>query len=210
MSHGTRVGAGQVVELVEDRREEEPRQEQGRHDELDVAEDGVERREREREARDEDDDHGRDGDRSPGDVAALGPEPQRQAEHDRRHGGEGHHLGRDHRQGDELAREPDLADDRGVLDDAPRPALQRRREEDPRRKAAEQEQPVVVRLGRLRLPEHREDDEVHEHERGRQRERPREPEERSLVLRAEIAAEEAAEQLAVAEQVGIDAHRARL
>ena len=65
----------------------------------------------------------------------------------------------------------------------------------------------MVDVGRRRLPHHREDDEVDEHQRHRQRERPQEPERRSLVLRAQIALEEAREQLAVADQIGVDGHR---
>ena len=153
----------------------------------------------------------RHGDREPRDVAALRPEPEREPENDRRHRGERHYLGRDHRERDELPGEADLADDRRVLDEAPCAALQRCREEHPRRQAAEQEQPVVVEVvRRLGLPEHREDDQVDEHERHRQGERPCEPEHRALVLRAQVAPEEAAEQLAVAEEIARRRPRARL
>ena len=40
-------------------------------------------------------------------------------------------------------------------------------------------------------------------------ERPREPEDRALVLRAQVAPEEAPEQLAVANYVGVDATSAK-
>ena len=81
-------------------------------------------------------------------------------------------------------------------------------EERPRREPAEKKEPVVVDVCRLRLPEHREHGEIHEHQRDRKRERPGKTEDRALVLRAELAPEEAPEQLVVAQQVRVDAHRA--
>ena len=139
-------------------------------------------------------------------VATLRAEPEREHENDHRHRREGDELRRDDGQRDELSREADLADERRVLDEAARRGLQRRGEEHPRRQPTEQEEPVVVEVGRLGLPEHGEDDQVDEHEREWQRQRPREPEERALVLRPQVATEEAAEQLAVAEEIPVDLH----
>ena len=94
-----------------------------RDDELDVPEDGVERRDGERQPGDEEDDHDGDRDREPRGVAALRPEPEREHEDDRRHRRERHELRRDDGQRDELAREANLADQRRVLDDAARAAV---------------------------------------------------------------------------------------
>ena len=61
-------------------------------------------------------------------------------------------------------------------------------------------------VGGLDLQQHAEDEQVDEHQHDRVRERPGEPEHRALVLRAQVAAEEAAEELAVADEVGVNRH----
>ena len=58
----------------------------------------------------------------------------------------------------------------------------------------------------LDLQHHAEDEQVDEHQHDRVRERPGEAEHRALVLRPQIAAEEAAEELAVAEEVEVGGH----
>ena len=63
---------------------------------------------------------------------------------------------------------------------------------------------LVVR--RLDLQHHAEDEQVDEHQHNRVRERPREAQHRPLVLRPQVAAEEAAEELAVAQQVEVRRH----
>ena len=64
---------------------------------------------------------------------------------------------------------------------------------------------VVVGRG-LDLQHDAEDEQVDEHQDDRVRERPGEAEHRALVLGAQVAAEEAAEELAVAEEVEVDRH----
>ena len=74
------------------------------------------------------------------------------------------------------------------------------------RQAGEQEEPVVVVVDRLHLQENGEDDEVDEHQQHRVRERPDDAQHRALVLRAEVASEEAPEELAVAVEIRVDRH----
>jgi hypothetical protein len=64
----------------------------------------------------------------------------------------------------------------------------------------------VVVVDGLHLEQDREDDEVDEHQDHRVGERPHDAEHRALVLRAEVATEEAAEELPVAEQICVDRH----
>jgi hypothetical protein len=192
-----RLRARQIVELVQHGRQEEPRQERRRDDELHVAEDRVQRRDREREPRDEHDDQHGCRQRHPRGIPAARPEPEREPEDDRGHHREGDHLRRDDGQRHELTGEAHLADQGGVLDQAARAGLQRGGEEGPRRQAAEEKEPVVVEIGRLRLPEDREHDEVDEHQRDRQRERPGQAQQRALVLRPQVAPHEAREELAI-------------
>ena len=65
----------------------------------------------------------------------------------------------------------------------------------------------MVVLGRgLDLQHDAEDEQVDEHQDDRVRERPGEAEHRPLVLGAQVAAEEAAEELAVAEEVEVRRH----
>ena len=66
------VDAGQIAEAVEDRREEEPRQEERLQQVLDVAVERVERRDGEREARDDAREQRPERDREPDGVARLG------------------------------------------------------------------------------------------------------------------------------------------
>ena len=138
---------GEIVEAVQDRRQEEERQEKCCHDELDIPVDRVRRCDGERQARDEQDDHGADRDREPRGRARIGQDDHREHEHDRRHHGERDELRRDDRERHELPREAHLANQAGVLEQAPRRGLQRCREEDPRRQPAQQEQPVVIDVG---------------------------------------------------------------
>jgi hypothetical protein len=63
---------------------------------------------------------------------------------------------------------------------------------------------------RLVLEEQPEDDEVHAEQDERVEQRPDDAEDRPLVLRLEVAAEEIREQLAVAVEIGVDRHRREL
>ena len=63
---------------------------------------------------------------------------------------------------------------------------------------------------RLVLEEQPEDDQVDAQEHERIEERPEDPEQRSLVFRLEVPPEEVGEELAVAQEVGVDRHRRAL
>ena len=200
------VDAGKVVEAVQDRREEEPRQEQRLQEVLDVAVERVERRDREREAGDDAREERAERDREPDRVARLGDLPEAQHDDDAEHHREAHEVRADDRERDELAREAHLADEVRVLEEAPRRRLRRRREEHPRGKPAQEEEPVVVAPDLGDAPEHREDEQVDEHEDERVQERPSEPEDGAAVLRADVAPKEAPEELAIANYVGVNGH----
>ena len=65
-------------------------------------------------------------------------------------------------------------------------------------------------VDRYRLPEEREDEQVDPEQDERVHERPRDAEDGALVLRLQVAAEEIREELAVAEEVGVDGHRGQV
>ena len=125
------------------------------------------------------------------------------AEHDR----ERDEIRADDRERHELAGEADLADEIRVLQEAPRGSLRRGREEDPGGQATQQEEPVVVAADLGDAPENGEDEQVHEHEDERVEERPAEPEDRAAVFARDVAAEEASEELAMTNYVGVNGHR---
>ena len=161
---GVRLGRRQAVEAVEDGREEEERQEQRRDDELDVAVDRVRGGDREREPGDEQDDQRPDRNR----------EPRRRRESGSTISASTITMaGMTTKATSWVATIESGTSCRGKRTLRIRLAfssrlrgrrLQRRREEHPRRQAAEQKQPVVVDVGRRRLPHHREHDEVDEHQ----------------------------------------------
>ena len=62
----------------------------------------------------------------------------------------------------------------------------------------------------LVLEDQPEDDEVDAEQNERVQERPEDAEQRSLVLRLEVPAEEIREELAVAQEIGVDRHRRAL
>ena len=138
-------------------------------------------------------------------ARASGHEDEREDDEDREHHRERDRLRRDHRERDELAREADLLDQLGAVDHRARRRLQRDREEDPAGEAGEQVERVV--RDAAVLDQHPEDDEVDAEQDERIQQRPGDAEHRALVLGLEIAPEEVREQLAVAEQVGVDRHR---
>jgi hypothetical protein len=199
-----------ALERVEDGREEEPGQQERRDEVLDVAVEGVERGDREREAGHEADGEQRERQRQPDGVAGLGHVDEAEPDHDHEHHREADELRRHHREREKLAREAHLADEVRVLQHGARGGLQRGREEDPDRQPGEQEEPVVLVLRRLDLQEQREDEQVDEHQDDRVRQRPREPEHGALVLHAQVTAEEAAEELAIADEIGVDRHERAL
>ncbi len=199
--------ARNVVQRVEHRSEEEPRQEQRRDEVLDVPVERVQRRNRERDPGDEADGERRERDREPDRATCLGDVDETEPDHDREHDDEADELGRDGRERHELAREAHLADQVRVLEQAPRRGLQRGREEDPDGEPRKQEEPVVLGVGGLDLEHHAEDEEVDEHQHDRMRERPEEAERRALVLRAQVAAEEAPEELPITIEVEVGSHR---
>ena len=174
---------------------------------LDVAIEGVERRDRKREAGDDAGEERAEREREPHRVARVGKPPEAQHDDDAEHHREGDEVRADDRERHELAWEAHLADEIRVLEQAPRGRLRRGREEHPRGQAAEQEEPVVVAADLGDAPEHREDEQVHEHEHERVQQRPAEPEHRAAVLRADVAPEQASEELAIANYVGVNGHR---
>ena len=137
----------------------------------------------------------------------LGDPPEAQHDDDGEHHGEAHEVRADDRERHELPWEAHLADEVRVLEQAPRRRLRRGREEHPGGKPAEEEEPVVVGPDLGDPPEHREDEQVHEHEHERVQERPAEPEHGAAVLRPNVAPEQASEELAVANYVGVNGHR---
>ena len=137
---------------------------------------------------------------------ASGQPPEAEHGDDTEHHGEAHEVRPDDRERHELAREAHLADEIRVLEEAPRRRLRRGREEDPGGKTAEQEEPVVGAPHLRDAPEHGEDEEVDEHEHERMQERPPEPEHGAAVLRAQVAPEEAPEEVAEANYVGVNGH----
>ena len=167
----------------------------------------VQRGDGERESGDDAREERAERDRQPDRVAGLRDLPQAQRHHQAEHHGEAHEVRPHDRERDELTRKAHLADEVGVLEQRPRRGLRRRREEHPRGKPAEEEEPVVVTPDLGDPPEHREHEQVDEHQDERVQERPPEPEERAAVLRADIAAKEAPEQLAIANYVGVNGHR---
>ena len=70
------VDAGELVEAVEDRRQEEPGQEERLQEVLDVAVEGVQRRDGEREAGDDAREERTEREREPDRVARLGGLPR--------------------------------------------------------------------------------------------------------------------------------------
>ena len=62
----------------------------------------------------------------------------------------------------------------------------------------------------LDLQHHAENEQVDEHQNDRMGQRPDEPEHGALVFGAQVPAEEAAEELVIAEEIGVDRHRCRL
>ena len=67
-------------------------------------------------------------------------------------------------------------------------------------------QPVVAAPHLGDPPEERKNEQIHRHQDERVQERPREPEDRAAVLGTEIAAEEAPEELAIADYVGVNGY----
>ncbi len=174
---------------------------------LDVSVEGVERRNREREPRDDARKERSQRKREPHGVARLGDPPQAQCDDDAEHDPERDEVRADDRQRYELPRKAHLADQVRVLEEAPRRRLRRSREEHPRRQPAEQEEPVVVTPDLGDAPEHREDEEVDEHEHERMQQRPAEPEHGTAVLRPDVTPEQASEELAIPNYVGVNGHR---
>ncbi len=197
----------ELVEAVQDRGEEEPRQQQSRQQVLDVPEERVQRGDRERHPGDDAGEERPQRKREPHGIARLRELDQAQHDDDDQHDHEAHQVRCHDRQRDELPREAHLADEVRVLEQAPRRRLRCRGEEHPGGQPAEQEQPVVAALHRRDPPEQREHEQVDRHEDQRVQERPREPEDRAAVLRPKIAAKEAPEKLAIADDVRVDAHR---
>ncbi len=147
------------------------------------------------------------GSREPDRVARVGDLPEAQHDDHAEHYGEADEVRPDDRERHELPRKAHLADEVGVLEEAPRRSLRRGGEEHPRWEPAEQEQPVVVAPDLSDAPEHGEDEQVDEHEHERVQKRPPEPEDGASVLRADIAPKEASEELAVPNYVGVNGHR---
>src|SRR5262249_24783023 len=112
----------------------------------------------------------------------------------------------DDRERDELSREAHLPDQLGAVEERTRSRLEGRREEDPAREPGKQVERVVRDVVRK---ENTEDEEVDRQEGERVDEPPRDPEHRPAVARMEVAPEEVREQLAVANEVGVDGHRAQ-
>src|SRR6266540_1269419 len=201
------LGDRVVVELrerVEDRRQEEPRQEQGPNQVLDVAEEDVQRRDRQHEARGEADEERRERQCEPLRSARAGQEYEAEYEQDREHHDIRHEIRADDRERDELAREARLADQRCVVEHRARARLHRRREENPRREPREQVERVVRDV--LRPPEDAEDEQVDAHQDERRHQHPDDAEQRALVLRLQVAPEEVSEQLPVGDQLRVDRH----
>ena len=146
-------------------------------------------------------------DRQPDRRARSGTKTSDEDDQDRDHHGERHRLRRDHRERDELAREPHLLDQLGAVDHRARGRLQR----DARRRASRRA-PPAGRSGSAgswcSVQSSAEDDQVDTKQDERVQERPGDAEDRALVLRLEVPPEEVGEELAVAQEIGVDRHRA--
>src|SRR6266540_2249187 len=114
------VGGGtrEVLHRVEDRRQEEPRQEQRADEVLDVPEDDGRARDGEGEPGHEQYEHSRERDRDP--LGRAHPWKHREVDREQRdqHDDERDEVRRDGREGDELARKARLADQRRGLEQA--------------------------------------------------------------------------------------------
>src|SRR4051812_29638436 len=196
---GVALGRGELLEAVENGREEEPRQEHHREQVLDVAEEDVDDREQPREAQREADESRENRDRERDRACRPRHRDQAGRHEDREHDGGRGQLGQHRRGGDQLAREPDLLHQIRVADQRIRPELYPGLEEAPHRQPGEHEERVVRDVARG-APEHREDERVDAHHRERVDERPGEPERRALVAHPDFPPQEGLEQLAVAGQ----------
>src|SRR5947208_18807 len=190
---------GQLLEPVEDRCEEEPRQEQHGEQVLHVAEEDVHDRQQPREAKREADER---------------PEDRKRERHRLRSGRNGDQVGRnqdhEHHEGrselredggrrDQFAGEPDLLDQVCVADQRARPELNPCLEESPHGEPRQDEERVMrdVPGG---APEHGEDERVDAHHRKGVDERPDDSERRALVPLPDLTAKERPQQLAIAGQ----------
>ena len=198
----------ELRERVDDRREEEPRQQQRADEMLDVAVQHVQARKREREARRNAHEQGRERQCEQFRAARFRNERERQDEQDREHQPIRDEVRADDGESGQLPREARPANQRRVVEHRTRPGLDRRREEDPRREPGEQVQRVV--RDRRRAPQVVEHEQVHAHQHERRDQHPDDAEHRSLVLGVQVAAEEVPEQLAIADQIGVDRHLRRL
>ena len=136
---------------------------------------------------------------------APGTKIEREHDQDREHHRERDRLGRDDREGDELAREAHLLDQLGAVDHRARARLERDGEEEPAGDPGEQVERVVRDL-LLLVPDQAEDEQVDRHQRQRVDERPDDTERRAAVLGVEVAPEEIREELPVADEIGVDGH----
>ena len=112
----------------------------------------------------------------------------------------------DDRERHELAGKADLADEVRVVEHRACRRLQRCGEERPDRKPGEQEQWVMAAVCERRLPHDAEHEQIDAHEHDRIHDRPEHAERRAPILRLQVAAEEIPEQLAIAQDVGVDVH----
>ena len=124
-------------------------------------------------------------------------------EQDREHRREADEVRADDGERNELAREARLPDQVRVVEHRPARRLQRRRDERPDGEPREQEQRVVAAVRERRVPDDAEDEQVDGHQQQRVGDRPDDAQRRAAVLRLEVAAEEVAEQLAVAVDVDV-------
>ena len=177
---------------------------------LDVPEERVQRGDRERDPGHHAREERAQREREPHGVARLGNAEQAQDDDDDEHHREADEVGRHDREWDELARKTNLADEIRVLEQAARRRLRGRGEEHPGRQPAEEEEPVVAAPHLGDAPEKRENEQVDRHQDEWMQERPGEAEHGAAVLGPEIPPEEAPEELAVTDYVGVNGYGERV
>src|SRR5581483_6683720 len=125
-------------------------------------------------------------------------------EQDDEHRREAYEMRADDRERHELARETNLPDEIRVVEHRASRRLQCCGEERPHRESGEEEQRIVAPVRERRLPHDAEHEQVYAHQHDRIHDRPEHAERRAAVLRLEVTAEQIPEQLAVANEIGVD------
>ena len=187
---------GLQLPRVHDRRHPEPRQQHELEQVLQVAGVDVERREQDGQPRREQEQHDQGGEHQPQvlEVDAVAEHHEGREQHEGLQE-EVHEVGADRGEGQDLAREVHLVDERAVVDDRPRGRREARAEEVPRQQPRQQEDGEV---GDAAPEDHLEHD-VEDHQVHRRvQHRPEEPEAAVLVLDLQLLADQADEELAVA------------